>query len=153
MEEPDHAVAARRYADEVRSGSGGDPTVLAVLAQTEALLAVAAAIDRLAAVLTGSDAPTPSPAEGQAYRVEEIRRQHPNAYMPWTAEADAALLAAHQAGHDVAALADTFGRQPSAIRSRLNRLGANAPAAQQGDASLHTGSGTHAMSAGQEVGQ
>jgi len=142
MEEPDHAVAARRYAEEARSGNGGDPVVLAVLAQTEALLAVAAAVDRLAAVLNGPDAPTLSPAEGQAYRVEDIRRQHPNAYMPWTAEADAALLAAHQAGHDVAALADTFGRQPSAIRSRLNRLGANAPAAQQGDPGLHTGSGT-----------
>lgn len=143
MEEPDHAVAARRYEEEAPSGSGGDPAVLAVLAQTEALLAVAAAIGRLAAVLTGPDAPMPSPAEGQAYRVEEIRRQHPKAYMPWTAEADAALLAAHQAGHDVAALADTFGRQPSAIRSRLNRIGANAPAAQQGDTSLHTDSGTH----------
>jgi len=152
MEESDHAAAARRYADEVRSGSG-DPAVLAVLAQTEALSAVATAIDRLTAVLTGPNAPTPSPAEGQAYRVEQVRRQHPNAYLPWTAEADAALLAAHQAGHDVAALADTFGRQPSAIRSRLNRLGANAPAAQQGDPSLHTGSGTPRVGEVQATGK
>ena len=109
------------------SGSGGDdPAVLAGLAQTEALLAVAAAIDRLAEALSGRDEPRPSPAQGQAYQVAEVRREHPNAYLPWTAEADAALLAAHQAGHDVAALADTFGRQPSAIRSRLNHLGANA---------------------------
>ena len=63
----------------------------------------------------------------------EIRREYPNAYLPWTAESDAALLAAYQSGHDVAALADTFGRQPSAIRSRLNHLGANTPAAQPGD--------------------
>ena len=80
MEEPDHAVAARRYAEQARSGSGGDPAVLAVLAQTEALLSVAATIDRLAAVLTGPDAPAPPPAVGPAYRVEAIRRQHPNAY-------------------------------------------------------------------------
>ncbi len=50
-------LAARRYADEAQSGDGGaDPAVLASLAQTEALLAVAAAIDHLAAVLTGLDA-------------------------------------------------------------------------------------------------
>ena len=36
-------------------------------------------------------------------------------------------------GDDPAALAGTFGRQPSAIRSRLNHLGANSPAAQSGD--------------------
>ena len=116
------------------SGSGGaEPAVLAGLAQTEALLAVAAAIDRLAEALAAATTPRPSPAQGQAYQVAEVRREYPNAYLPWTAEADAALLAAHQAGHDVAALADTFGRQPSAIRSRLNHLGANTPAAQATD--------------------
>ena len=134
MEEPGHALAARRHAGQALSGSGGgDPAVLARVAQTEALLAVAVAIDRLAEALRGRDISQPSPAPGQAYRVAEIRRQYPNAYLPWTAESDAALLAAHQAGHDVAALADTFGRQPSAIRSRLNHLGANAPAGQAGD--------------------
>ncbi len=124
MQESDHVLAARRHADTAQS-AGGDAAVLASLAQTEALLAVTAAIERLA-VLTGPNPPAPSPAEGQAYRVEEIRRQHPNAYTPWTDDADAALLAAHRAGHDVATLADTFGRQPSAIRVRLNRLGAEA---------------------------
>ena len=134
MEESEHALAARRHADKAMSGSGGDvPAVLASLAQTEALLAVAAAIDRLAEALGSRDAPQPSPAQGQAYQVAEVRREYPNAYLPWTAESDAALLAAYQGGHDVAALADTFGRQPSAIRSRLNRLGVNAPAAQSGD--------------------
>ena len=105
----------------------------ASLAQAEALLAVAAAIDRLAEALRGRETPGPPAEPGQAYQVAEIRRQYPNAYTPWTAEADAALLAAHQAGHDIAALADTFGRQPSAIRSRLHHLGAAAPTAQPGD--------------------
>jgi hypothetical protein len=133
MKESEHALAARRYADKAISGSGGDdPAVLASLAQTEALLAVATAIDRLTGALSGRDTPQPSPAQGQAYQVAEVRRQYPNAYLPWTAESDAALLAAYQSGHDVAALAGTFGRQPSAIRSRLNRLGVNAPAVQSG---------------------
>ena len=79
----------------------------------------------------------------------EIRREYPNAYLPWTAESDAALLAAYQSGHDVAALADTFGRQPSAIRSRLNHLGVNAPAAQPGE---HRYQPT-VMRAGQDRGQ
>ncbi len=134
MEEVDHALAARRHADKANSGSGGDdPVVLAGLAQTEALLAAAAAIDRLAEVLSGSGQPRLSPVRGQADHIAEVRRQHPNAYMPWSAEADAALLAGHQAGHDVTTLADTFGRQPSAIRSRLNRLGARETAAADTD--------------------
>ena len=42
--------------------------------------------------------------------------------------ADAPLAAACQADHGMPTLADTFGRQPSAIRSRLNHLGtAHAP--------------------------
>jgi hypothetical protein len=131
MEEVDHALAARRHADKANSGSGSvEPAVLVGLAQTEALLAVAAAIDRLAEALSGSGEPRLSPARGQADHIAKVRREYPNAYAPWTAQADAALLAAHQAGHEVTTLADTFGRQPSAIRSRLNHLGANASAAQ-----------------------
>ena len=134
MEEVDHALAARRHADKANSGSGSAaPAVLVGLAQTEALLAVAAAIDRLAEALSGREEPRLSPVLGQADHIAEVRRQHPNAYMPWTAEADAALLAAQQAGHDLTTIADNFGRQPSAIRSRLNHLGANAPAAKATD--------------------
>jgi hypothetical protein len=134
MEKSEHALAARRHADKAMSGSGGDdPAVLASLAQTEALLAVASAIDRLAETMVSHEIPRPSPAQGQAYQVAEKRREYPNAYLPWTAESDAALLAAYQSGHDVAALSGTFGRQPSAIRSRLNRLGVTAPTAQPGN--------------------
>ncbi len=123
MDDPDHALAARRHAAKAGSGDhGDDPVVLAGLAQAEALLALAAAIDRLTGVLSERTLPQATPEQGQAYQVAEVRRQYPNAYKPWTAEADAELLAAHQSGHDVATLADTFGRQPSAIRSRLDRL-------------------------------
>jgi hypothetical protein len=130
MEEPDHVLAARRYAGAADGGAGGDkPAVQARLAQGEALLAIAAAIDRLTAALSHPDAPAPA-VQAPAYQVAEIRKQHPNAYRPWTTEADTALLAARQAGHRIATLADTFGRQPSAIRARLNHLDALASAAQ-----------------------
>ena len=134
MDKPDHVLAARRHAGEADSGTGGDkPAVQARLAQAEALLALAAAIDRLAGVLSNRLQPDPPAAQESAYQVAEIRKKHPNAYRPWTAEADSALLAAYQAGHDTATLADTFGRQPSAIRARLNHLGANTPTAQPDD--------------------
>lgn len=122
MDDLEHAVAARDHADRASRGRQNDPAVLIGLAQTEALLAVAAAIDRLTDVLTRRDVARPPAERGQTYRVTEVRRQHPNAYARWTPEADAELLSAYRAGHDVTALAETFGRQPSAILSRLNRL-------------------------------
>ena len=56
-------------------------------------------------------------------RMARIRRQYPNAYKPWTDESDADLVRRARAGEDVRALAAVIGRQPSAIRSRLARLG------------------------------
>jgi hypothetical protein len=125
MDDVDHALAARRHIEKADSANG-DPGVSAGLAQAEALLAVAAALDRLADVFRERDAPGASTAQERTFQLAEIRKKYPNAYTPWSAEADAGLLAAHQAGHDVATLADTFGRQPSAIRSRLDRLGVRA---------------------------
>jgi hypothetical protein len=130
MGEPDHVLAARHHAREADTSAGGDkPGIQASLAQAEALLAVAAAIDRLTHAVSHGDVPA-SAVKAPAYQVEEIRKQHPNAYRPWTPEADAALLDAHQAGHSTATLADTFGRQPSAIRSRLRHLAGETPAPQ-----------------------
>jgi len=122
MDDREHAAMARDHADRASRGRQNDPAVLIGLAQTEALLAVAAAIDRLANVLGRRDTVEPPAEPGQTYRVADVRRQHPHAYERWTPLADAELLAAHRAGHDVTTLAETFGRQPSAIRSRLIRL-------------------------------
>ncbi|HXP18700.1 MAG TPA: hypothetical protein VN840_03530 [Streptosporangiaceae bacterium] len=123
MGESDHVLASRRRIEKADgNGRGDDPFAQVSLALAEALLAVAAAIDRLSAVLSGPDRPKLSAARGSAEYIAEIRRRYPSAYTPWTAEADAALLAGRQAGHDIATLADTFGRQPSAIRSRLQHL-------------------------------
>ena len=79
----------------------------------------------------------------------EIRREYPNAYLPWTAEADAALLAAHQAGHDVAALAGHL-RPPA--------LGYPLPAEPPGREHPRSPAPQHrfqptVMSAGQDRGQ
>jgi hypothetical protein len=126
-----YAAAARAHAERANKKVRQDgPAVLATLALTEALLAVASAIvhlgDKLGAPapspVPDAGSPVPAPAPERAYDLAGIRNQYPNAYSPWTPEADAALLEAHEAGHELATLADTFGRQPSAIRSRINRL-------------------------------
>jgi DNA-binding CsgD family transcriptional regulator len=46
----------------------------------------------------------------------------PNAYAPWLPKDDRELLAAVRAGRSVRELAVQFGRRPSAIQSRLNKL-------------------------------
>lgn len=137
MDQPAHSLAFRRHAEKaISSGGGNDPAVHDRLAQTEALLAVAAATGRLAGARSaipahlprrrrrppvtrspGSASTTPTPAcPGPRKR---MRRCSPPA----------------KAGHDMRTLADTFGRQPSAIRCRLNHLGA-ARAPQPGGAAI-----------------
>jgi hypothetical protein len=122
MSEPDHVLACRSHIERADAiGPGDDPVVQAGLAQAEALLALTVAIDRLTGALNGIDRPKLA-ARGSAAYIAEIHQNYPSAYMPWTAETDAALLAGHQAGHDIGPLAGTLGRQPSAIRSRLQHL-------------------------------
>ncbi len=66
----------------------------------------------------GADGATPA-----GDRIGLIRRRYANAYRPWTAADDDALEQRFGAGEGVAALALIFQRQPSAIRSRLRKLG------------------------------
>jgi hypothetical protein len=56
-------------------------------------------------------------------RLAKIRRQSPNAYKLWTVEDEQRLLQGIQGGESVESLAIELKRQPSAIRSRLHRLG------------------------------
>jgi hypothetical protein len=60
---------------------------------------------------------------GRAWTVEAAREQHRAAYARWTEEEDARLAAEFAAGRTVEELAERFGRKPSAIVSRLRRLG------------------------------
>ncbi|MGD2181888.1 dual OB domain-containing protein [Lusitaniella coriacea] len=56
-------------------------------------------------------------------RLEKIRQKYPNAYAPWLPEDDAQLEKRFEQGDSIADLAEHFGRQPNAIRSRLKKLG------------------------------
>jgi hypothetical protein len=59
----------------------------------------------------------------KTYKVETIRREYPKAYQPWTTEEDENLRKKYAEGLKIAELADYFERQPSAIESRLVKLG------------------------------
>ena len=69
-------------------------------------------------------------------KLDEIRRSYPRAYEPWTNDEEQDLERLYNAGRDVEEIAAALGRQPGAIRSRLNRIGGN-------PADEHTLSATH----------
>ncbi|MFE5969029.1 hypothetical protein [Streptomyces sp. NPDC056463] len=55
---------------------------------------------------------------------EELRASYPKMGHPWTKEDDTHLLALYQGGErDLEALGKQFDRKPSAVRSRLAKLG------------------------------
>lgn len=57
------------------------------------------------------------------YSVYAARQEHPNAYDPWTEEADSELARLWSEGKSVADIADHFGRKNTAIITRLKKLG------------------------------
>ena len=65
----------------------------------------------------------PEPARQQQARYDVIRRTHPRAYEPWSADEDKRLLDELEQGCPVSQMAKNHGRQPNAIRSRIQRLG------------------------------
>ena len=58
-------------------------------------------------------------------RLAKVRREHPRAYEPWSNAEEQELERLHDAGIDIEEIAGRMGRQPGAIRSRLNRLGSD----------------------------
>ena len=60
--------------------------------------------------------------EAKSYSVEEIRQEYPSAYEKWTHEDDDELKRLHDTGLSVSELAERFGRNLGAIRSRLRKL-------------------------------
>ena len=56
------------------------------------------------------------------YSVYAAKQENPNAYEPWTEEADAELARLWSAGISVADIADHFGRKNTAIITRLKKL-------------------------------
>jgi hypothetical protein len=58
----------------------------------------------------------------RSYSVDDIRSQHPRAYVPWSEGEEEELRALFLAGTNKNEIALRLGRQPSAITSRLRRL-------------------------------
>jgi hypothetical protein len=61
--------------------------------------------------------------KSKTYNLDEIRRAYPKAYERWTSDEDEQLRTKYHEGVGIAELATFFQRQPSAIRSRLAKLG------------------------------
>ena len=57
------------------------------------------------------------------YSVYAARQEHPNAYDPWTEEADEQLKKKWSEGISVHEIAEHFGRKSSAIITRMKKLG------------------------------
>ena len=57
------------------------------------------------------------------YSLYAARQKHPNAYDPWTEEADAKLRLMWAEGTSIQDLAEHFGRKQSAIIVRMKKLG------------------------------
>lgn len=57
------------------------------------------------------------------YSVYAARQEHPNAYDPWSEEADNELKQMWSEGVSIHEIADHFGRKSSAIITRLKKLG------------------------------
>ena len=56
------------------------------------------------------------------YSIYAARQENPNAYDPWTEEADSQLKQMWSEGHSVESIAAHFGRKPSAIVVRMKKL-------------------------------
>ncbi|MGV9521152.1 hypothetical protein ACWDRS_13270 [Streptomyces griseus] len=67
----------------------------------------------------------PKAGPGRQHESQEVlRARYPRMGQPWTQEDDTHLLALYQQGErDLEALGKQFDRKPSAIRSRLAKLG------------------------------
>lgn len=67
------------------------------------------------------------PAGVKPFSMAKAREKHPRAYEPWTKEEEARLVELYGSGYRPAAIGAILGRQASAVRSRLQRLGIDNP--------------------------
>ena len=61
--------------------------------------------------------------DGTPNYIVENRKEHPNAYKPWTQPEEETLIQLFKAGTNTEELCELFARKPGAIRSRLRKLG------------------------------
>ncbi|MCC9711652.1 helix-turn-helix domain-containing protein [Streptomyces sp. MNU76] len=76
-------------------------------------------------------APRTGPEKPKAYTVADKRRIHPNAYQPWSAEDEQRLAERCAQGASLAELSREFGRNEGGIASRLIKIKADGPAADE----------------------
>jgi hypothetical protein len=69
--------------------------------------------------------------ESRAERIARIRVTCPNAFFPWTEEEDVLLLHWRDEGRTLRQIAATLGRQPGAIRLRLDKWSREPAAARK----------------------
>ncbi len=62
-----------------------------------------------------------APRTGKSFA--DIRKTHAKAYQPWSRDEEDRLRAAFERGAPVSQIAETLGRKPGAIRSRMRKLG------------------------------
>lgn len=61
-------------------------------------------------------------SDKESYTLDDIREQHPQAYLPWSTEDDEKLEALFCEGKTVKELANIFERKAGAITSRIKKL-------------------------------
>jgi len=61
-------------------------------------------------------------SDKKSYTLDDIRGQHPQAYLPWSTEDDEKLEALFCEGKTVKELANIFERKAGAITSRIKKL-------------------------------
>ncbi|MGW0420974.1 hypothetical protein [Streptomyces sp. NPDC003015] len=75
--------------------------------------------------------PLPKAEKPKAYTVEDKRKAYPNAYAPWSGEDDQLLAERCAQGVPLAELSREFGRNKGGIASRLKKINAVGPAADE----------------------
>jgi len=79
--------------------------------------------ERLGKLVEEAGFPKPSVRPTEVSSMERAKQLYPRAYTSWTAQEDAELSAMHARGLSKNELGEHFQRQPSAIQSRLRKLG------------------------------
>jgi hypothetical protein len=75
---------------------------------------------------------------GSVSTYADVRSKHPRAYQKWEPDEDARLAQLVQSGRSVQAIADLLQRQPSAIRSRMDKLGLHLATASTAERKRHS---------------
>ena len=75
------------------------------------------------APVSAAPAQESSPSQPKTYDVAAIRKEHSQAYAPWSEQDDEYLRSRFLEGATLEDLVSEFGRQPGGIRSRLRKLG------------------------------